>query len=87
MVKGQTKSLVCSWSMAFALGHAQVWAPVYNLDLAIAWPVSPLINLEEPGLQYYPSCAQAAVQFWSHLHGFKPAVVVNTHKEITIFAV
>ena len=67
------------------LGHAQVWAPGYMLDLAIAWPVTSLSNLEEPGLQYYPSCAQAGVQFESHLHGFKPGLVVKTHKEITIF--
>ena len=59
------------------LGHAKVLAPVSNLDQGIDWPVTSLINLEEPMLQYYPSCAQAGVQFGSHLHGFKPGVAVK----------
>ena len=61
------------------LGHAKVLAPVSKLDLGIGWPVSFLINLEEPGLQYYPSCAQAGVQFGSQLHGFKPGDAVKNH--------
>ena len=64
------------------LGHAKVLAPVSKLDLGIGWPVSILIDLEEPGLPYDPSCAQAGVQFGSQLHGFKPGDAVKKPWEI-----
>ena len=35
-------------------------------------------------MQYHPSCAEAGVQFWSHLHGFKQGVAVQQHKEIEV---
>ena len=60
------------------LGHAKVLAPVSKLDWGIDWPVTFLINLEEPGLHDYPSCAQAGVQFGRQLHVFKPGDAVNT---------
>ena len=38
-------------------------------------------------MQYYPSCAQAGVQFGSQLHGFKPGDVVNKPWEIKFWFV
>ena len=76
--QGQAKRQVFSWSMQLWFGACHTcWPQCPSWIKEIDWPVSSLINLEEPWLQHCPSCVQAGVKFGSQVHGFKPGVAVK----------